>query len=337
MQIDQNIIAKLCQNSRSLSSALSHDEETSSSAEPRSRYARSRTNSTSTGTRSTPNRKLSKTSDDMVELAKTVQDGMAELAIFDDDIKSESPDEVQKKMEAMKVELMKKIKNHDEPKRPSALRRMSTEESIDEQIVEVVEDRPKSRGRRNSNVSFFGSVNVEESTTTVHEYKTSISDYKSGDETEILRPKRENSALERFSVERPKRVSCELERQLSGKPLDKYCKDIMQDLEMSSKVIDKHVKEFNGTNFDNDKIVQQLQAVDKINEIVNGNVEIPDEALTELNNNFKMLAGQVFNDIPAARKRSISGRRSSRDSKSNLLGDVSMSNQDLLDDLLGKK
>lgn len=270
----------------------------------------------------------------MVDIAKTVQDGMAELSIFDEDIKAVSPDEVQQKMESMKIELMNKIKNNDEQRRSSALlRRKSTEESIEEQIIEVEDERPKSRGRRNSNVSFFEKVEVEETTpTAVHEYKTSLSDYKSGDDVDIIKPKREISGMERT-----KRENSALERKLSGKPLDKYCKDIIHEIEKSNKVIDKHVKQFNSSKFENDKIVQQLQAVDKMNDLVNGTMEIPDEALVELNNNFKMLTNQVLSDGPAPRKRTISGRRGSRDSRANLLGDVSMSNQDLLDDLLGKK
>lgn len=317
-QVEQNIIAKLCENSRSISSALSHDEETSSSAEPRLRYARSRTNSTST--RSTPNpgtRKNSKSSDDnnIIELAKTVQDGMADLTIYDEDLDlKSSPDELHRKMESMKTELMKKIKNDESAsRRPSALRRKSTEDSIDEQIEIEEPERPKSRGRRNSGVSFFEQAAIEESTTTVaiHEGETE------------MKIKRETSALE---------------RRIAGKPMEKYCKDIIQDIEQSSKVIDKHMQCFNQSRFESDKLVEQLEAVDRINEFVNSNGEIPESALNELNNNFKMLTDQVFTDVvPVARKRSISGRRSSRDSRTNLLGDANMTNQDLLNDLLGKK
>ncbi|XP_028165381.1 lebercilin-like protein [Ostrinia furnacalis] len=314
--MDQNILAKLCENSRSLSSCLSHDEETSSSTEPKSRYAtRSRTNSNSTRSTPSQNRKNSKGSDDMIELAKTVQDGMADLAIFDDDIdfKNSSPDEVQKKIDVLKADLLNKIKNDEAPSRkPSALRRMSTEESIEEEIVESEDtERPKSRGRRNSNVSFFENVTVEETTTTV-----TINN-------EDRKPVRENSVLE---------------RKLSGKPVEKYCKDIIHDIEKSNKLIERHVKQFNNSRFESDKLVQQLEAVDKINEFVNFNGEIPEAALTELNNNFKMLTDKVLTDsVPATRKRSISGRRSSRaESKTNMLDD-GMSNQDLLEDLLGKK
>lgn len=340
LQTDQNLIAKICESSRNLSSALSHDEETSSSAEPRSKYIRSRTNSTST--RSTPARKSSKGSDDMIELAKTVQEGMAELAIFDDklDLNNSTPEEVQKKMEMMKADLMHKIKHHDEekPRKSSALRRMSTEDSIEEQITESDDmERPKSRGRRNSSVSFYDNVNIEENTTIV-----SINDFK--EEQPITRPHRENSVLTKIqrensviSMAERKRENSGIDRKLSGKPIDKYCKDIIQDIEKSSKVIDRHVKQFQHSRFESDQIVQQLQAVDKINELVSAKVDIPSETLTELNNNFKMLTEQVFNDTPAVRKRSISGRRSSRDARPNLLGDVGMSNQDMLDDLLGKK
>ncbi|KAJ0179658.1 hypothetical protein K1T71_004249 [Dendrolimus kikuchii] len=307
MNVDQNILAKLCENSRSISSSLSHDEETSSSIEPRSRYARSRTNSTST--RSTPNqtRKSSKGSDDIVELAKTVQDGMADLTIYDDEIDTNNPEEFQKKIEVMKADLLKKIKN-EEPvsRKASALRRRSTEESIEEEIVEV--DRPKSRGRRNSTVSFYG--NTEENTvvsTTGNENRTQL--------------QRENSIVE---------------KRLSGKPIEKYCKDMIQDIEKSSKVIEQHVNQYNHSRFENDKLVEQLQAVDKINEFVTTNGEISESALTELNNNFKMLRDQMFTEVPS-RKRSISGKRGARESRTNLLADTNMSNQDMLDDLLGKK
>ncbi|KOB58016.1 Trafficking protein particle complex subunit 3 [Operophtera brumata] len=335
---DENLIAKICESSRNLSSVLSHDEETSSSAEPRSRYARSRTSSTTTRSR-----KSSKGSDDMLELAKSVQDGMAELAIFDDksDLNNLSPDEVQKKIEVMKADLMHKIKQSDDkPRKTSALRRMSTEESIEEQVVESdeIDERPKSRGRRNSSVSFYSNVNnIEETTSTV-----TINDCKSGDEMAIVKPKRENSIITKIQRENSVTSMAERrrensERKLSGKPIDKYCKDIIHDIEKSTKVIDHHVKQFQQTRFDNEHIVEQLQAVDKINELVSGNIEIPKEALTELNNNFKMLSDQVFNELPPARKRSVSGRKSSREIRSNLLGDVGMSNQDLLDDLLRKK
>ncbi|XP_060801072.1 lebercilin [Amyelois transitella] len=338
---EQSFLAKLCENSRNISSSLSHDD-TSSSTEPRSAYARSRTNSTS---RSTPNhkRKSSKSSsdDNMIELAKTVQDGMADLAIFDDvDFKNSSPDEVQKKIESMKVELLTKIKNNEEPssRKSSALRRGSLGESIEEQIEEEeVQERPKSRGRRNSNVSFYGDVTVEETTTTV-----TINSHNEIEHDK--KPKRETSNLDRrvggieSEMVRPKRENSNLEKILAAKPIDKYCKDIIQDIEKSSKVIDRHLKQFNTSQFESDKLVQQLQAVDKINDFVNSNGEIPAEALTELNNNFKMLTDQVFTDVPVPRKRSLSGRRGSRtESRTNLLGDSNLSNQDLLDDLLGKK
>uniref|UniRef100_A0A2A4JQ47 Lebercilin domain-containing protein n=1 Tax=Heliothis virescens TaxID=7102 RepID=A0A2A4JQ47_HELVI len=315
IMMEQNIMAKLCENSRSLSSSLSHDEETSSSTEPRSRYARSRTNSTLSRSTPTPGtRKNSKGSDEVMELAKTVQDGMADLAIFDDDDFRTSPDELHMKMDAMKTELMNKIKSDEAPsRRPSALRRKSTEESIEEQEENEEPERPKSRGRRNSNVSFFEKTAIEDSTTTVAIHEGEVD----------MKIKRETSALE---------------RKIAGKPMEKYCQDIIQDIEKSSKVIDKHMKCFNQSRFESDKLVQQLEAVDKINEFVNANGEIPESALNELNNNFKMLTDQVFTDvIPIGRKRSISGRRGSRESKTNLLGDANMTNQDLLDDLLGKK
>ncbi|XP_052750485.1 lebercilin [Galleria mellonella] len=319
---DHTILAKLCENSRNINSALSHDEDTSSSTEPRSRYITSRTNSTASRSASNQTRKSSKeSSDEILELAKTVQDGMADLAIYDEDsdYKNSSPDEVQKKIEIMKADLLNKIKNNEEPvlRTKSLLRRGSTEESIEEQIEKVDDDeRPKSRGRRNSNVSFFDGVTVEETTTTV-----AINNQNNA--IEVFKPNRENSSLE---------------RKLLGKPIDKYCKDIIQDIEKSSLVIDKHMKQFNSSRMESDKLVQQLQAVDKINDFVNSQSDIPAEALTELNNNFKMLTDQIFTEqTPVPRKRSISGRRSSRDSRTNLMGDANMSNQDLLNDLLGKK
>lgn len=247
----------------------------------------------------------------MIELAKTVQDGMADLAIFDKDLATENstPEEMQKRMEAMKIELINKIKNNEEPapKKASALRRKSIEESIEEQIIESDKsDRPKSRGRRHSNVSFLESSQIESTTTVV---AVNNDDFKF---------KRENSVVE---------------KKLSTKPIDKYCKDIIQDIEKSSKVIDSHVKQFNNSRFESDKLVEQLQAVDKLNELVNFKGEIPEETLKELNNNFKVLTDQVLDTAPT-RKRSVSGRRNSRN---NLLGDSNLSNQDLLDDLLGKK
>lgn len=316
-QVEENIMAKLAENSRSLSSVLSHDEETSSSAEPRSRYARSRTNSTISRSTPTPNpgtRKSSKASDEIMELAKTVQDGMADLAIYDDDYNVKtSPDELHTKMEAMKTELMNKIKSEEPASRKtSALRRRnSAEESIEEQSESEEHERPKSRGRRNSNVSFFDQTSeVEETVTTVaiHQEETAF--------------KRETSAVQ---------------RRITGKPIEKYCRDIIQDIEKSNQVIDKHMKGFNQSRLENDKLVEQLEAVDKINEYVNANGEIPESALNELNNNFKMLTDQVFTDVvPTGRKRSIASRKNSKEARS-LLGDANMTNQQMLEDLLGKK
>lgn len=254
----------------------------------------------------------------MIELAKTVQDGMADLAIFDDDMtpnyQRQSPDEVQKRIEAMKADLLSKIKK-DASRKNSGVRRQSTEESVEEEILED-EERPKSRGRRNSTVSFYNDVTIEETTTTV-----AINDYRN-EEVEPVKPKRENSTLE---------------RKLSGKSVEKQCKDIIQDIEKSSKIIDKHMKNFNNSRFESDKLVQQLQVVDKINEFVNTNGDIPTETLTELNNNFQILTDQVFTEVPVARKRSIAGRRNSKgEIRNNLLGDSTMSNQDMLNDLLGR-
>ncbi|XP_045764222.1 lebercilin-like protein isoform X1 [Maniola jurtina] len=318
MQLEQNLLAKLCENSRNVSSSLSHEEDTSSSTEPRSRYVSSRT---STSQRTTPsqnqnrNRKDSKSPDDMIELAKTVQDGMADLTIIDDDLTHTTPEEMQKKMEAMKAELMKKIKNNEEPgsRKPSALRRKSIEEAIEEKIEEVVIERPKSRGRRGSTVSFYDSSSSEVNAT-------------STDEGE----KREKTVLRReLSI---------TEKKVAGKPIETYCKDIIHDIEKSSKVIDNHMKQFTQTKFNSDKLVEQLQVVDKLNEFVNGGGDIPTEAFTELNDNFKLLTEQAFTVPPVARKRSVSSRRNSRvESRTSLLGDSNMSNQDMLEDLLGKK
>lgn len=244
----------------------------------------------------------------MLELAKTVQDGIADLAIEDEiDFKSSTPEEMQKRMEAMKVDLMNKIKHNEDPlsRKSSALRRKSTEESIEEQIIEeVIIERPKSRGRRGSTVSFYD--NAGDAT---------------GDNNEKLISKRENSALEKKST----------------KPIDKYCKDIIHDIEKSTKVIDTHIKQFSQSRQVSDKLVEQLQAVDKLNDFVNGKGDIPEETLTELNNNFKMLSEQVINETPIPRKRSVSGRSSRIESRTSILGDAHMSNQDLLEDLLGKK
>ncbi|CAH2211388.1 jg22509 [Pararge aegeria aegeria] len=316
MHLEQSLLTKLCENSRNVSSSLSHEEDTSSSTEPRSRYVSSRS---STSNRTTPsqsqNRKGSKSSDDMIELAKTVQDGMADLAIIDDDLKHATPEEMQKKMEAMKADLMKRIKNNEEPgsRKTSALRRKSTEDSIEEQIEEVVIERPKSRGRRGSTVSFYDSSSSE----------MNAASSSTGDEAKSM-IRRELSITE---------------KKVMGKPIEKYCKDIIQDIEKSSKVIDNHMKQFTQTKFASDKLVEQLQAVDSLNEFVNGGGDIPSEALSELNDNFKMITEQVFSDnVPIPRKRSVSGRRNSRiESRTSLLGDSNMSNQDLLEDLLGKK
>ncbi|XP_050342827.1 filamin-A-interacting protein 1 [Nymphalis io] len=315
IQTEQNILAKLCENSRNVSSSLSHEEDTSSSTEPRSRYISSRS---STSTRTTPNpmRKGSKSSDGIIELAKTVQDGMADLTIIDDNLKNSTPEEMQKRMEAMKLDLMNKIKNNEEPcsRKSSAIRRMSTEESIEEQIVEEVAiERPKSRGRRNSTVSFYD-----------NSYSDTGNNYSTGDEGDKVHLKREISIVD---------------KKTATKPIEKYCKDIIQDIEKSSKVIDVHMKQFSQSKYAGDKLVEQLQAVDKLNQFVNGSGDIPTETLTELNNNFKMLTEQVFTEtVPVARKRSLSSRKNSRiESKTNFLGDANMSNQDLLDDLLGKK
>ncbi|XP_013136614.1 PREDICTED: lebercilin [Papilio polytes] len=316
--VDQSALGKLCENSRSVSSTLSHDDETSSSTEPRSRYIQSRSNST--GPRSTPNptRKNSKSPEDIIEISKTIQDGMADLAISDDDtLRNCSPEEMQQRMEILKADLLKKIKTNEEPisRRNSALRRKSTEESIEEQI-ELEEERPKSRGRKNSNVSFYDNVTIEESTSIV------VHDFASGDASK--KTKRETSGKDKKPL---------------AKPIETYCKDIMQDLEKSSKVIDSHIKQFNSTKMESDKLVEQLFAVDKINDLVNSDRELPEETLSELNNNFKLLTDQVLSEgAPVARKRSLGGRRNARlESKTNLLGDSNMSNQELLDDLLGKK
>lgn len=247
---------------------------------------------------------------------------MADLTIFDEiDLENPTPEEMQKKIDIMKADLLNKIK-HDDPlsRKGSSVRRQSTEESIEEQIDDEVLERPKSRGRRGSNVSFYDNVNIEETTTIV-----SINDYRDrqgGGGEGDTKLKRENSALE---------------KRIAGKPMEKYCKDIIHDIEKSSKVIDKHIKHFNNSKFEGDKIVESLHAVDKINEYVNLNGEIPEETLAELNNNFKMLTEQVFTEAPATRKRAIADRKGSKESKTSLLGDDTMTNQDLLNDLLGRK
>lgn len=316
------MMAKLCENSRNLSSAMSRDEDTTSTDTRMRSYSRSRTNSTS---RTTPNqtRKNSKESDDMIELAKTVQDGMADMSIFDEEIdfNNTAPEVVQKKINTMKEDLLHKIKNNEEPvpRLSSAVRRYSTEETIEEveEIKEVLE-RPKSRGR-SANVSFFGDTSVEETSSIV-----TVHHHGSGDEGPT-KLRRESSTLERKS---------------SAKPIDKYCTDIIQNIERSNRVIDRHMKEFSSSKLESDKLVEKLQAVDKISDFMNNKGDIPEDTFTELNNNFKVLTNQAIESIPVARKRSVSSRRSSvqrSESKSNLFGDSSMSNQDLLEDLLGKK
>ncbi|XP_038210583.1 lebercilin [Zerene cesonia] len=309
--MEQNILAKLCEGSRTVSSALSQDEDAGSSPEPLSRRV---------SARSTPSRAAArpKGPSDILELAKTVQDGMADLAIIDDvDLANAPPEDVQKKMDLMKTELMNQIKKNEQPpsRKPSALRRRSTEESIEECVAGEIE-RPKSRGRRNSTVSFYDTTNAETISSIINDGP--------GDEIDKFKVRRESSVVE---------------RKLSGKSVDKYCKDIFQDIEKSSKVIDVHMKQLSQARFASDKLVEQLQAVDRMNELVNARGDIPDEALSELNNNFQLLTDHVFTEsVPITRKRSVSGRRNSRvESRSNLLGDASMSNQDLLDDLLGKK
>ncbi|XP_041976694.1 lebercilin [Aricia agestis] len=313
--VDQNVLAKLCENSRSLSSALSNDD-TSSSTEPRSRYVTSRTSSSSRATPK-PARKPVKDSEDIIELAKTIQDGMADLSIVDDEmrLRNSSPEDMQKRMEAMKADLMSKIKNNEEVSQPgsrksSAIRRQSTEETIEEQVdEEPIIERPKSRVRRNSALSFDGFTDV---TVFGNGFCTS-------EEKSVM--KRENSMIE---------------RKASSKPIDKYCKDIMHDIEKSAKVIDVHMKQFSHTQQVSEKLVEQLQAVDKFNDLVNGKGDMSEEALQELNNNFNVLSQTV--EAPIPRKRSISGRRNSRvESRTSILGDANMSNQDLLNDLLGHK
>lgn len=261
----------------------------------------------------------------MLDLATKVQEGMANLSIFEELEKNISPDDMEKKIEIMKADLMNKIKlDKEEPatKKPSAIRRQSTEESIEEQIVEEIE-RPKSRGRRSSSVSFYDGCNisatVQENTTTT----VAINDYRSGrgDEIEKFKVKRETaSAIEKKS----------------GKNIDKYCNEIIQDIEKSTKVIDKHMKQLNYSKFEGDKLVEQLQVVDKLNELVSSTGDMPNGTLEELNNNFKMLTENVFSENNIARKRSISSRRGSSKSRNDLLGDANMTNQDLLNDLLGK-
>lgn len=326
----------MCESSRNLNSALSYEEEMA--IEPRSKYAtKLRTNSTSSRT---PNRKNSKESDDMIELAKSVQDGMAELAIIDDAparVDSAPQSEAQRKMDAMKTDLMNKIRTQEDekPRVTSALSRiMSTEESIEPQAGEKEElERPKSRGRRNSSVSFYDNVEIEESTTTVAINDTAGHSKPHRENSFVTKLQRENSVLNMAE----RRLSS-TEKKMAGKPIiEKYCQEIIHEIDKSSKVIDSHVKQFQTSRFQNEQIVQQLQSVDKIHSLVSSSGEIPSAALTELNNNFKVLTNQMFSDAPSARKRSISSRRGSKDSRSTLMGDVGMSNQDLLDDLLGKK
>lgn len=298
---------------------------------------------------------------------------MTDLKIFDEDIDFDTDgDELQMKMASMKADLMKKVKSKDEPtSRKPSLRRTSTDESLDDDVFDNRDERPSSRCRKNSSVSFYENIVVEENSTSF-----TINNYKPGDEFDKKRetnsftarssvtaksnkiseesdrkPKRETSNLDRIlskpsnstsngDIPGPKREGSNLDRILSGKPMDKYCKNIISDIEKSNKVIDKHLKDFTQSKTESDKLVEQLEAVDKMNEYVMSNGDIPSETLSELNNNFKMLSDSVFNDtLPVHRKRSVSGRRTSAisDGKANPFGDASMSNQDLLNDLLGKK
>lgn len=261
----------------------------------------------------------------MLDLAKTVQEGMADLSIFEELEKNTPSEDMENKIEIMKADLMNKIKlDKEEPatKKSNVVRRQSTEESIEEQIVEEIE-RPKSRGRRSSSVSFYECGNVtgtiqENTTTTV-----AINDYRSGRGDEI----------EKFKV---KRETASAVEKKSGKNIDKYCNEIIQDIEKSTKVIDKHMKQFNYSKFEGDKLVEQLQMVDRLNELVSSTGDMPNDSLEELNNNFKMLTENVISENTTARKRSISSRRGSSKSRNDLLGDANMTNQDLLNDLLGK-
>ncbi|GBP80537.1 hypothetical protein EVAR_39407_1 [Eumeta japonica] len=315
-EADVQEIAKLCENSRSISSALSREEDDAYEARSR-HYTRSRSNYTR---RSTPNRKVIKETDtDVSDLTRTVQNGMNNLSLFDDEIDftDYSSDAAQKKIEAMKAEMMKKIKNKEDAptRKSSAVRKYSADESIEEQIEEEVVENENSytkfpKVRQNSAVIFNNKTHLEESADST---KESVSADEEQDEI--------------------------VENKNFKAPINKYCKDIIAGIEKSSKIIDKHIDEFKSSKIEGDRIVEQLHAVDKMNELVTSRNDIPEEALVELNNNFKMLTDQVYNDIQPTKKRLSSGKLSASrsNSRANLFGDANLSNKDLLNDLLGKK
>ncbi|XP_047520951.1 uncharacterized protein LOC125060207 [Pieris napi] len=218
-----------------------------------------------------------------VDLAKAVQEGMAGVGIREQRVAG--TENSQSKMEVMKTDLMNRIRNNEEPpsRKTSALRRQSTEESVDEYVVEEA-GRLEVRVRRSSGVSFYEAGRGESETDT---------ERGTGDGTQ------------------------------TGRRAERYCKDILEDIEKSSRVIDVHVRQLSAAAGAGERLASQLRAVDRVNELVNARGDLPAGAISQLQNEFEALSQHALPSRlrPAA----------------DLLGDRALSNRDLLDDLLGKK
>ncbi|XP_022121942.2 uncharacterized protein LOC110997886 [Pieris rapae] len=214
-----------------------------------------------------------------VDLAKAVQEGMASVGIREQRIAG--TENSQSKMEAMKTDLMNRIRNNEEPRsrKTSALRRQATEESVSEYVVEEA-----GRARRSSGVSFYEAGRGESETDT---------ERGTGDGTQM------------------------------GRRAERYCKDILEDIEKSSRVIDVHVRQLSAATGAGERLASQLRAVDRVNELVNARGDLPAGAISQLQDEFEALSQHALPPRlrPAA----------------DLLGDRALSNRDLLDDLLGKK
>ncbi|CAH3989363.1 unnamed protein product [Pieris brassicae] len=212
-----------------------------------------------------------------VDLVKAVQEGMASVGIREQRITC--TENSQSKMETMKTDLMNRIRNNEEPpsRKTSALRRQSTEASVDEYVVEEV-----GRARRSSGVSFYEAGRGESET-----------ERGTGDGTQ------------------------------TGRRSERYCKDILEDIEKSSRVIDVHVRQLSAAAGAGERLASQLRAVDRVNELVNARGDLPAAAISQLQDEFEALSQHALPSRlrPAA----------------DLLGDRALSNRDLLDDLLGKK
>ncbi|CAK1552744.1 unnamed protein product [Leptosia nina] len=232
---------------------------------------------------------------DPSELARAVRDGIADLTIDDDRLtECATPEDTRIRMRAMKMDLMTKIINNEEStsRRASALRGRSSEESTEEELTRGP-TRPVSRGRRSSAVCF----------SEADEDAPGSTDLAAGDD------------VDRASA-----------RKLSGKQ-EKYCKNILEDIEKSSRVIDVHVRQLSAVQSAGDRIAEQLRAVDRVNELVNAKGDVPEPALTRLQERFQSLSEHVVARGPSGRRAKVS----------TLLDDEALTNRDLLDDLLGKK